>query len=396
MRNDASRGWRMVLGRAASGGHAGGVFRTLAAIGLAASLGGCGPDQSDAKAKTPRAATVPVVTAHVEEKAVDIEARAIGSVEPIQKVSIRSQVGGILTKIAFREGEDVREGQLLFEIDSRPLESDLRRAEATLGRDQAQLQNAERQVKRYEELAQRDFVARQQYEDVRTAAEVMTATVKVDAEAVANARLLLDYATIRAPIVGRTGALMNHLGDVIKANDLPLVVINQLQPILVRFAVPAERIPDIKDAGGTNLLVRVWTSGERRKEHRGVLCFVDNAVDPDTGTILLKGQFENADAALWPGQFLDVALVMRTEPHALTLPSEAVQTGQSGLFVFVVKPDMTVEKRTVEVERTLDGTTVIGKGLSAGEPVVIDGQLRLVSGSRVEVRSEAKTPGGTK
>ena len=346
----------------------------------------------------PEVRAVPVTAALVERKAVDLSVHAIGTVEPIRAVSVRSQVSGMLTKIAFGEGDEVKEGQLLFEIDPRSFEADLKRAEATLARDQALLTNADRQAKRYEELVQKDFVTQSQWEEVRTSAEVLKATVKADAESVATARLQLEYATIRSPLTGRTGNLQVHAGDLIKANDVPLVIVNQIKPILVRFSVPAERLPEVqKYSAATNLTVRVLTSREAAGQtFEGTLCFVDNAVNGETGSILLKARFENRESVLWPGQYVDVVLVLKTDPDALTVPSQAVQPSQDGLIVFVVKSDMTVEKRTVEVERTVDGTSVVAKGLTAGEQVVTDGQLRLMPGSKVEIRAGLKGAGAGK
>ena len=331
---------------------------------------------------------VPVTTAIVTRKPVDLVLRAIGAVEAAQSATIRAQVGGSLTNVAFREGDEVIADQPLFLIDSRTYESDLHRAEAALARDRAQLDNAEREAKRYEELAAKDYVSKSQYDAILTGVESLKSTVVADEQAVESARLEFEYATVRAPIGGRTGPLLAHVGDAIRPDDTALTTINQIKPILVRFSVPSANLADIRKYGSeTNLPVRVRTSGDSGTELTGFLCFIDNAINNDTGTIMLKARFDNATGELWPGQFVDTFLVLNTETDALTVPSVAVQPGQEGLLTFVVKPDMSVEKRTVEVARTMNGATVIAKGLEAGEQVVTDGQLRLVPGAKVEIKA---------
>lgn len=348
------------------------------------STGGCGKKDDNRGGR--KEGAVPVRTALAAERSSDVVVKAVGTVEPMQTVAVRAQVGGMLTKVGFNEGDEVKAGAMLFEIDPRTFQADLKRAEAAVARDEAQLANAERQAKRYEELIQKDFVAKSQYDEIMTGVEVLKATLKVDKEVAEAARLQLERSTITASITGRTGPLMVHVGDLIRANDVPLVSVNQIKPILVRFSVPASNLPEIRRrVAVTNLVVRVSASDDPGRPLEGTLCFVDNTVDEDTGTILLKARFDNDDSALWPGQFLDVALVIRTEPKAMTVPSAAVQTGQDGLFVFVVRKDGTAEKRVVALLRTVDGTAVIGSGLTAGEEVVTDGQLRLVPGAKVEI-----------
>lgn len=361
------------------------------AVGAVAviALSGSGCARKDAKRGGPKEQTVPVRTSLVEERSSAVVVKAVGTVEPVQTVAVRAQVGGLLTKVGFNEGDFVKAGAILFEIDPRTFQADVKRAEAALARDEAQLANAERQAKRYEELISKDFVAKSQYDEVMTTVEVLKATVRVDRESVESARLQLERSTITAPITGRTGSLLVHAGDLIKANDVSLVSINQIKPILVRFSVPASNLPEIRRRmAETNLVVRVGPSGEPGQQFEGTLCFIDNSVGENTGTIRLKARFDNEDTALWPGQFLDVALILRTDPKALAVPSAAVQTGQEGLFVFVVKKDgneMKVEKRVVTVVRTADGLSIVGSGLTAGEEVVTDGQVRLVPGSKIEI-----------
>ncbi|MEI6807846.1 MAG: efflux RND transporter periplasmic adaptor subunit [bacterium] len=365
-------------------------LRIVAACALAALTvlsAGCG--QVVVKGSGSKDKPVPIRTAVAEEKSSDIIVKAVGTVEPMQTVAIRSQVGGLLSKICFNEGDEVKAGAVLFEIDPRTFQADLKRAEATVVKDEAQLANAERQARRYEELIQKDFVAKSQYDEITTSVEVLKATVKVDKESVESARLQLERSTITAPITGRTGSLMVHAGDLIKAGDVALVSINQIKPILVRFAVPASNLPEIRRRmAEMSLVVRVSASGDPGRQFEGLLCFVDNSVDESTGTILLKARFSNDNSALWPGQFLDVALILRTDAKALAIPSAAVQVGQDGLFVFVVKKDekeMTVEKRPVTILRSMADTSIVGSGLTVGEALVTDGQVRLIPGSRVEI-----------
>ncbi|MEI6970757.1 MAG: efflux RND transporter periplasmic adaptor subunit [bacterium] len=367
--------------------------RMFVATGALAALvfAGCGGNGNGGGKAGPKAGPVPVRTALVEERSSDVTVKAVGTVEPVQTVAVRSQVGGILAKIGFKEGDDVTVGTVLFEIDPRTFQAELKRAEAAVARDEAQLANAERQARRYEELISKDFVAKSQYEEIMTGVEVLRATVRVDRETAEAARLQLERSSIVAPFTGRTGALLVHAGDLVKANDVPLVQINQIKPILVRFAVPASNLPEIRRRMAVApLTARVSRPEEPGRAHEGALCFVDNAVDADTGTILLKARFDNEDNVLWPGQFMDVTLVTETEPKALTAPSAAIQTGQDGLYVFMVRKDMSAERRPVTVLRTVDGTVVIGGGLAAGDEIVVDGQVRLVPGSKVEIIKERK------
>lgn len=372
-----------------------GVMATgLMAFGF---LSACRPQSVDKKVAQPPA---PVTTATVEIQPMDLTIKAIGAVEPEQSVQIRSQVDGALVRIGFKEGDDVRQGQVLFEIDPRPFEAELKRMEAVLARDRAQLTNAELQVKRNKDLVQKGYITQSQYDELVTGVDSLNATLRADEQAVINAKLQLEHATICAPFAGRTGSLLVHEGDIIRANNAdPLVVLNQIRPILVRFTVPSERLADIRryDGEGTNLEVRVRIPGnETSPQPVGELCFVDNAVDPATGTLALKARFANEHNTLWPGQFVDVTLRLTTEANALVVPSQAVQSGQDGTFVFIVQPDLSVVKKTVTVRRNADGKSVIGEGVKAGDVVVTDGQIRLVPGAKVEIRSGPKTGGEKK
>jgi multidrug efflux system membrane fusion protein len=355
---------------------------------LAVALSGCSQQQA---APAPPAA--PVAVAKVEQKAVPVELRAIGTVEAFSTVDVKAQVDGELTKVHFTEGQDVRKGQLLFTIDRQPFEAELKRAEASLARNQAQAQNAQVQAARYTRLVGEGVVAKEQYEDVVTNAAALEAAVRADKAAVENAKVRLAYTTIYSPIDGRTGSLIVHRGNIVKANDekSTLVVINQLTPIYSSFALPEQDLSEVRRymAAG-KLKVEATIPQDAGAPIGGVVSFVDNAVDRTTGTIRLKATFSNADRRLWPGQFVNVVLTLAEQKDALVVPSVAVQTGQQGLFVFVVKPDLTVESRQVTVARARGNETVIAQGVAAGETVVTDGHLRLVPGGRVQIKNGAE------
>ena len=332
---------------------------------------------------------VPVTVARVVVQPEPLSLNAVGTVEPIETASVKAQVGGMITRVSFSEGQNVRAGQILFQIDPRPFQAALDAATAQLARDKSQTENAEIQAKRYADLVKKDYVTQEQYDAARTQAEALRFTVQVDEAAVEQARLNLGYAAIAAPISGRTGGLLVKRGNVVKANDAALVVINQMRPIRVSFAIPEEQFPQVqKYATRGNLEVHVKTSRDStRSEVKGRLVFIDNSVDSGTGTITLKAEFSNENDPLLPGQFVDTELVLTTEPSALTVPAGAVVTGQEGTFVFVVGADKKVEKRLVKVNRTLNNTAVIDEGLKPGETAVTDGQMRLVPGATVAIKS---------
>lgn len=354
--------------------------RLLGALAAAALAAAC----SDPKAPEP--AAVPVTVARVERRAVPYEIEATGVVEPMQTVAVASQVNGILTRVAFKEGDRVRRGQVLFQVDPRTYEAALHQAEGVLAKDSAQLATAEQDVKRYAALVEKEYVTPQQYDQVRANAASLRATVSADEAAVENARLNLQYATIRAPISGRAGALLLHEGNLVRANGQPLVVINQISPILVRFAVPASHLPTIQKYRSDSLLVRAQPANASGAPAVGTLSFVDNAVDTTTGTIVLKAQFANTDGRLWPGEFVSAVLQLYVQQDAVVAPAPAVVQSQQGTYVFVVSSDGTATMRNVTVARTLGDFAVIDKGLSGGELVVTDGQLRLTTGAKVLIR----------
>ena len=424
------------------------VFRAGSGLALAAALGatltGCPREAAESK-QAPRSLPVPVAVAAVEQKAVPVQIQAIGTVEAYSVVSVKAQVGGELLRVHFKEGQDVRKGDLLFTIDPRPFEAALAQAQANvakdmgqiqqaraaldrdrakvnqtraaLARDQAQARNAEVEALRYAELLKRGLIAQEQADQFRTTAESLSHTVladeadiksaeetvradeaavksaeqavRADEAAVDNAKIQLGYTTIASPIDGRTGSLMLHEGNVVRASsaaDSPLVVINQIQPTYVSFTIPQQQLPAVQRyMGDGKLEVRALPAGEPQPQ-RGVVTFIDNAVDQTTGTIRLKAVFANDAKRLWPGQFVNVELTLTTEPNAIVVPSAALQSGQQGQYVFVVKEDSTVEVRRVVAKRTQGSETVIADGLRAGEAVVVDGQPRLVSGAKVEVR----------
>jgi len=361
----------------------------VAAVAAACSAGGEALQQQQQQGGRGSGQAVPVTAAPVEQKPMPLEIRVIGTAEAYSNVIVRAQTTGELTSVNFREGEDVKKGQVLFTLDRRPLEAALAQAEATLTRDAAQAQNARAQAARAQDLAARGIATREQLDQSTSNAAALDATVAADRASIENARVQLQYATISAPIAGRTGALMVHAGNLVRANDTaPLVVINQITPIYVSFAIPESQLPDFKRylAAGT-ARVQAQPPNETGPSARGRITFVDNAVDQSTGTIKIKGTFANDDRRLWPGQFVNVVVTLTTDPSAIVVPSAAVQTSQQGPFVFVIKADQTVDLRPVTVARSNGTESVIKNGLQPGETVVTDGQLRLVPGSRVSIKS---------
>ena len=332
---------------------------------------------------------VPVTVAHAEQRAVPFEITATGSVEPLQTVNVQSQVTGVLLRVAFREGDEVAAGQLLFQIDPRPFQAALDQAQAMLARDQAQAQSAVLDAQRYADLVKQDYVTKSDYDAKQAAAQALRAAVRADSAAVTTAQLNLEWASIRAPITGRTGRLLMREGNLVRANSDALVVINQTHPILVRFAVPEQYLADIQRYRANRLPVIASSGAADTTFSSGGLTFVDNAVDTTTGTVLLKGEFANRDNALWPGEFVNVRLRLYIEEKALVVPSQAVMSGQQGTYVFVIDQDGTAHSQPVSVARTAGPYTVIAQGVRAGDEVVTDGQLRLISGAPVEVKGVA-------
>jgi multidrug efflux system membrane fusion protein len=363
------------------------AIRRLAPVAALLLLAGCGGRRS------PGAPPVPVVVARVETRDVPFEIAATGTVEPIQTVAVLPQVGGVLTRVAFREGAEVAAGQVLFQIDPRPYRAALDQALAALARDRAQAAAAVADAARYESLSRSDFATQDEYEQKRANADALTAAVRADSATVENARLNLEYATIRAPISGHTGALLVHEGNVVKANGAdPLVTINQVRPILVRFAVPEDYLDEIQRHRTPPPTVTVRSDGADSTAATGRLTFVDNGVDAATGTILLKAEFPNRDRSLWPGEFVGVRVVLFVQPKATVVPAAAVVPGQEGSSVFVLRPGRNVAARPVTVQRTAGDWAVIAAGVSPGDSIVVDGQSRLADDSRVVVQKGRETP----
>ncbi|HKN67058.1 MAG TPA: efflux RND transporter periplasmic adaptor subunit [Gemmatimonadaceae bacterium] len=360
------------------------VQRKRIAVAAVALVAACGGKQAE------HTATVPVSVS----AAVRIDAPAVvaanGVVEPLQTVAVEAQVGGTLTEASFQEGQEVSEGQILFRIDPRPFEAALRQAEAALARDRAQAQNAQRDAERYKALVAKDYVTQSQAEQAQAQAASMVATLQSDSAAVENARVNLGYTTIRAPISGRTGSLLVKRGNLVKPNGGPLVVINELQPILVRFPVTARDFLAVrKRLAAGPVPVRVTASDSTVLPEQGSLTFLDNAVDSLTGTVTAKARFNNSSRALWPGEYVRVAVQLDVRSGAIAVPTTAVMNGQEGTYVYVVDNDKNAHVRTVTPGQAVGDLTVIERGVQPGEQVVVDGQSRLVPGAKVEAKQQA-------
>ncbi len=346
---------------------------------------GCG----NSKAKQTPQRVVPVKIGQVSLQQVPLQIRAIGNVEAYNTVAVKALIGGEVISVNFKEGQDVKQGALLFQIDPRPYQAALKQAEAQLAKDVAQAKNAEEQAKRYQILVQKDYVSRDQYDQYRANADALLATVDADRANVENSRLQLAYCTIRSPIDGKVGSVLVNLGNIVKANDVTMLTINKIMPIYVTFSVPEKNLADVKKYMlAKSLKVEALILGDENRPAQGRLTFIDNAVDTTTGTIKLKGTFENRDRRLWPGQFVNVVLTLTTESNAVVLPAAALQSGQQGQYVFVMKSDSTVEYRPVTVARLHGEFAVIAQGVQQGEKVVTDGQFQLTAGTRVEVKGE--------
>lgn len=356
-------------------------------------LGGC---SRPAKKELPGA---PVIVAHATETniPVQIDPPPVGHVTAYSSVTIRPQIGGVIKEIHFKEGQEVKKGDLLFTIDPRPSQAALDAARAALARDTAQMKNAQIQFEREQKLFEQKLVSQDEFDTSKTAFDALAGTVEADQSAVTNAQLNLEFTAIRAPFDGRTGSVQFHEGNVVKAPDDTLLTINRIHPIYVVFAVPEQYLPEIKkQMAGKTLAVTASYQNLIGPPPQGELTFVDNTVDTTTGTIELKATFPNQDSVLWPGQFVQVTLTLSELTNAVVVPSQAVQEGQSGQFVYVVKPDPTnatsqiVENRAITTGITYKNKTVIEKGLKTGETIVIDGQLRLAPGFKVSIKNSAK------
>lgn len=338
---------------------------------------------------------VPVTAVAATIKAVPIEIRGIGTVQPFATVEVKSRVDGMIAKVHFKEGDMVQAGDPLFTIDPRSFEAQLRQSEANLMRDQAQLANARTEVRRLEATTPSGITPQRSLDQARTNAASLEATVKATEAAIEIARVQLSYTDIRAPITGRTGELRANEGNLVRAQDAEaLVRLNQLRPINVNFAVPERHLPEIR-ARHNKAPLKISLIDNRGVRHPelGELAFIDNAIDAATGTIQLKGVFENDRDFLWPGQFMQVMLQVSTRDDAVVLPTQAIQTGQQGQYVYVVRPDRTAELRPVRAGPLVDAGTIIEEGVQPGELVVTDGHIRIVPDGRVTLRGEGQ--GGT-
>ena len=367
--------------------------RLLGSLALGAALTAAGCAGGGTPPRSPRAgngasADIPVTTAEVVQKTMPLAINVIGNAEAYSNVAVHPQITGELTSVNFKEGDDIRKGEILFTLDFRPLESALEQAEGALARDTAQADNARASAARYQDLQSRGIAALEQADQAQTSSAALDATVDADRAAVENAKVQLRYATIFAPLTGRTGELMVHAGNLVRANDTtPLVVINQISPIYVSFGIPEAQLPDLKRFLAQGSVAVEAAAPGATTPSKGHITFIDNAVDPTTGQIKVKASFPNDDRQLWPGQFVHVTVTLKVEQRAIVVPTDAVQEGTGGRYVFVLKPDRTVDMRDVAVEREIEDTTVVRSGLAQGDIVVTDGQVRLSEGSKVIVKS---------
>jgi multidrug efflux system membrane fusion protein len=334
-----------------------------------------------------------VTVATVEQKEIPVTIRAIGNVEPIEKVDVKSQIAGQVMSVHFKEGQEVKKGDLLFEIDPRQARADLDKAIGQLARDKAAAANAKADAARYAALFKEGVTSKQEYDRVASAAQQADAAVAADEATVENSRLQLHYTKITAPISGRTGNLAVTVGNIVKSNEAVLVTINQINPIYVSFSIPEQQLPDVKRYMNAGLTVEAVQQGAASGSGvEGKVTFVDNNVDLQTGTIRLKATFNNAKTILWPGQFVDVVLTLTRQPNSIVVPSAGVNVGQNGQYTFVVGADNTVSLRNVAVQRTFGDQSVIASGLKPGETIVTDGQLRLTNGTHIEVKGRYTPP----
>jgi multidrug efflux system membrane fusion protein len=360
---------------------------TFLIYGAAACSGGSADPAAGAKGGP--APAIAVTTAPVVQKPMAVNVRAVGTVEASSTVEVRAQVAGELKTVGFKEGQDVKAGQLLFTIDPQPFEVALRQAEATLARNEAQLKNAEAQRARATELMKSGLLPRSEYDTAVTAVSTLTAQVSGDRATVDSSKLQLERTKVFAPVAGRTGALLVHPGALVRANDTtPLVVINQMAPVYVSFAIPARLLPRVNSRGAQAAAVDAHLSGAPEPV-TGRVTFIDNAVDKTSDTIRMKAEFANRDRQLWPGAFVDITMRLAVDTRAIVIPSTAVLPGQQGAYVYVVTAQGTVESRPITVAWTEGRETVVQAGVKPGETVVVDGQLRLTPGARVNAKSDS-------
>jgi multidrug efflux system membrane fusion protein len=356
----------------------------IALLGILAA--GCAKPK---ETKKPQDRKIPVSATEAISKTVPVQIRAVGSVSAFSTVAVRSRVEGEIVNVHFTEGETVHKGNLLFSIDAKSFETRVKQAEAALSRSMAQLENARRQKERFAQLSEKGYIARQEYEQIRTNFSVLEETVRADSASLEESKIQLEYTKIRAPLSGRTGNLLAHKGSIVKPGaDTPLVIIHQIHPVYVSFSLPEKELPRLKEGMRTRRIpTEAFIPGDNDlPSSKGFLSFMDNEVDKTTGTIGLKARFENSDNALWPGQFVELIVTLSLQPNAIVVPAQAVQISNEGPYVFVIREDHTIEKRLIETDSISDTENIISKGLQAGEQVVTDGHLLLIPGVKVEVK----------
>jgi membrane fusion protein, multidrug efflux system len=359
----------------------------LAALSLLAT--GCAKQQAAPAARAPASVNVGKVT----QKTMPVEVLAVGNVESMSTVSIRAQVGGEVQQVHFKEGDFVTKGQVLFTIDPRPYQAALAQAKAALARDKATDAYDRAQAQRYKTLFDQGVIPAEQVDSFKSAADAADAVVNSDEAAINTAELNLEYCTINSPLDGRTGAVMVKAGNLVKVADVPIVVINQVNPIYVNFTVPQQYWPDIKEHVDHGALhVKAVIPQDAGAPIDGTLTFIDNVVDSTTGSIHLRGTFENQKNRLWPGLYVNILLTLSQQPNATVVPAHAIIATQQGSYVYVVRPNNTVEQRTIVTSRTIADETVVEKGLKPGETIVTDGQINLIPGAAIDAKNRAEEP----
>lgn len=352
----------------------------------------CGGKQQQTTSR-PSFPAAPVTVAVAEQAAVPVEVNAIGNAQAYRTVQVKSMVDGQIERVLFKQGDDVRAGQLLFQLDKRPFQAALGQATGKLAQDEATAANSRAQAARDDALLKAGVLAPQDAQSQDAQAAAYTAAVQADKAAVETARVNLGYTDIRAPITGRAGAILVNLGNLVKANDAnPLTTLNQITPIYVAFNIPEAQLPAVRSRAQAGLQVQAFVPNDPLPE-LGTLTFIDNAVDQTTGTIKLMGTFRNQDRKLWPGQFFNVRLVLGTDLHATVVPASAVQNGESGKYIYVVQADGTAVMQPVSSSRTYRQLAVIDKGIQPGQRVIVDGQYRVIPNGKVQVvRTVPVTP----
>jgi membrane fusion protein, multidrug efflux system len=368
----------------------------VAVVAAAVLLSGCGSKPAQGNAGPGGAPgqrpAAPVVVAAAMERDIPVEISAIGNVESIKSVQVRSMVSGQIEGVHFKEGQDVAQGQLLFTLDKRPFMAVLEQAQGQLKRDQATAQNNQMQAQRYTSLEQQGVISREVADQQRTMAQSTSAAVSADQATVDAAKVQLQYTDIKAPIGGRAGAILINLGNLVKANDTPyLVQINQIAPIYVTFSVPESQLEQVRAFAARRLKVMAYPKGTRASGAEGTLTFIDNGVDPTTGTVKLKATFTNSDRRLWPGEYVDVVMDLSIVPKATVVPTKAIQSGQQGQYVYVVTPQSTAESRVVTTSGTYQDLTIVTKGVAPGDKVIVEGMMRVAPNAKVAVQSTVPT-----